>query len=277
MCFRNLNRNGLLFVLIIVSLLAISSSCTSIKELTYLQGIDTAKLSEFNPGQPVIRKGDILSIIVFSDNPEATKIFNQSLISGATASGTSTSDAQGSGSVKGNSPSSPGYEVDRNGNIMFQGLGLLHIEGLTRAQLKDTLDSKLKEFLKNPYYDIRFLNYKFTMLGEVAKTGVVSIPGEKINLLEAIALSGDLTFYGRRDNILVIRDNNGKREIGRINILKPDAMASPYFYMQQNDIVIVEATKKKANANEVVVYRDIALALAFVSTFTVVYSIFYHH
>jgi polysaccharide export outer membrane protein len=232
-----------------------------------------------NPVQPIIRKGDILSIIVFSDNPEATKIFNQAIITGASTSisTSSAADIQSSGNVKGNTPSSSGYEVDQNGNIMFQGLGLLHVEGLTRAQLKDTLDSKLKDFLKNPYYDIRFLNYRFTMLGEVSKPGIVSIPGEKINLLEAIALSGDLTFYGRRDNILVIRENNGKRETGRINILKPDAMASPYYYLQQNDIVIVEATQKKANANEVVVYRDIALALAFVSTFTVVYSIFYHH
>jgi polysaccharide export outer membrane protein len=277
MCFRNLNRNGLFFALIILGSLAVTSSCTSIKELTYLQGIDTAKLSQVNPVQPVIRKGDILTIIVFSDNPEATKIFNQSLISGASASGTTSTDVQTSGGIKGNTPSSPGYEVDQYGNIMFQGLGLLHVEGLTRAQLKDTLDSKLKDFLKNPYYDIRFQNYKFTMLGELNKPGVVSIPGEKINLLEAIALSGDLTFYGRRDNILVIRETNGKRETGRVNILKPEAMASPYYYLQQNDIVIVEATKKKANANEVVVYRDIALALAFVSTFTVVYSIFYHH
>src|SRR6516162_10017317 len=104
MCFRNLNRNGLFFALIILGSLAVNSSCTSIKELTYLQGIDTAKLSEVNPVQPVIRKGDILSIIVFSDNPEATKIYNQSLIAGATASGTSSPDVSGSGTVKGNSP-----------------------------------------------------------------------------------------------------------------------------------------------------------------------------
>ena len=277
MCFPTLNRNGLLFALIIAGTLAISGSCTNIKELTYLQGIDTAKLSQVNAIEPVIRIGDILSIIVFSDNPEATKIFNQALISGATASNAANTNSEAGTSVKATSPAGTGYEVDRNGNIVFQGLGLLHVEGLTKAQLKDTLDSKLKEFLKNPYYDIRFLNYKFTMLGELNKPGIISIPGEKVNLLEAIALAGDMTFYGRRDNILVIRENKGNRDIARLNLLKPDIMASPYFYLQQNDVVIVEATQKKANANEVVLYRDISLALALVSTITVVYSVFYHH
>ena len=121
--------------------------------------------------EPVIRKGDILSIIVYSDNPEATKIYNQSLITtGSVSAGNSSSTGSASG-LSGASPSAPGYQVDANGNIVFQGMGLIHVEGLTKAELKDTLDARLTPLLHHPYYNIRFLNYKFTMLGEVGQPG----------------------------------------------------------------------------------------------------------
>ncbi|HTQ29208.1 MAG TPA: polysaccharide biosynthesis/export family protein [Puia sp.] len=239
-----------------------------------MQGqFDTAKLSQVNAVEPVIRKGDLLSIIVFSDNPEATKIFNQSLISagGSAVSGGGSNSAQGQGS---GSPTAPGYQVDDNGNIVFQKLGLLHVEGLTKEQLKDTLDSRLDSLLVNPYFNIRFLNYKFTILGEVSKPGQISIPGERINLMEAFALAGDLTFYGRRDNVLIIRENNGKREWCRLDVTKPDIMASPFYYLQQNDLIIVEANKKKVSANDVTVLRSITIITAVVSTFAILYSIF---
>lgn len=253
------------------------SSCENTRRLIYMQGsFDTAKLSQVNPVEPIIRKGDIISIIVYSDNPDATKIYNQSLITTVSASSASVATPGVSQSVSGISPSAPGYQVDEDGNIVFQGIGKIHIEGLTKASLKDTLDVRLTPFLKNPYYNIRFLNYKFTMLGEVTKPGLVSIPGERINLLEAIALAGDLTFFGRRDNVLVIRENNNKREFARLDLTKPDIMKSPYFYLQQNDIVIVEPTKKKAAANDVVTIRNITLALSVVTSFAVVYSIFRH-
>jgi polysaccharide export outer membrane protein len=237
-----------------------------------MQGqFDTAQLSQVNAVEPVIRKGDILSIIVYSDNPDATKIYNQSLITTANnSSQVSDKTAQSVGS----SPAGPGYQVDEHGDIVFQGIGLIHVEGLTKAELKDTLDARLKPFLQHPYYNISFLNYKFTMLGEVGHPGVISIPGERINLLEGIALAGDLTFYGRRDNVLVIRETNNKREFARLDLTKPDIMKSPYFYLQQNDIVIVEPNKKRAAASDVVTTRNISLALSFVTTFAVLYSIF---
>ena len=245
------------------------SSCVSSRQLMILEGpFDTAKLSVVKPVEPVIRKGDILSIIVFSDNPEATKIYNQSLI---TTANSSSSASQG---VSGNTPAAAGYQVDENGNIVFQGLGKIYVEGLTKATLKDTLDARLGPFLQHPYYSIRFLNYKFTMLGEVNRPGVISIPGERINILEAIALAGDLTFYARRDSVFVIRENNNKREFARLNLKEPMVMASPYFYIQQNDILIFEPTNKKVAANDVVTARNISLALAIVSTFAVLYSIF---
>jgi polysaccharide export outer membrane protein len=112
------------------------------------------------------------------------------------------------------------------------------------------------------------------MLGEVTRPGVVSIPGEKINLLEAIALAGDLTAFANRDSVFVIRETNNKREFAWLNITKPQIMASPYYYIQQNDIIIIEPTKKKAAANDVVTTRNVTLGLAIISTIAVIYSIF---
>jgi polysaccharide export outer membrane protein len=242
-----------------------------------MQGkFDTARLREVSVKENTIQKGDILSIIVYSDNPEATKIYNQSLITmgggsgGVTGSGSNT----GSQSVAGNSPSAGGYQVDENGNITFQGLGLLHVDSLTRIQLKDTLIEKLKNYLVNPYVNIKFVNYKFTMLGEIARPGIFSIPSDHISLLEALGMAGDMTFYGRRDNILVVREQNGKREFARLDITKPDIMASPYFYLQSNDVVIVEPTRKKVAANDQTTFRNISIAASIISTLALLYSIF---
>ena len=269
-------RNCFFVAVFAFMFLLLGSSCTNIKTLTYLQGqFDTAKLSQIDAKEPIIRKGDLLSIIVFSDNPDATRIYNQSVIIAGSASNSSNSSGESSQSLGASSPTAPGYQVDEHGDIVFQSLGKLHVEGLTKAQLKDTLDIRLKDYLKNPYYNIRFLNYKFTMLGEVGRPGIISIPGERINLLEAFSLAGDLTFFGRRDNILVIRENNGKREFARLDITKPEIMASPYFYIQQNDIVYVEATKKKIGASDQTVYRNVAIVASLVSTFAIIYTIFH--
>jgi len=279
MFFLSPGRSLLIYLGIVLTVLALlTSSCNNTRQLTYLQGqFDTAKLSQVNATEPIIRKGDVLSIIVFSDNPEATRIFNQSLIttmspSSSSGGSTPTSGDQASAS---SSPTAPGYQVDDNGNIVFQKLGMLHVEGLTKEQLKDTLDSRLDTLLENPYYNIRFLNYKLTMVGEVNKPGVISIPGERINLLEALALAGDMTFFGRRENVLVIRENNGKREFARLDLTKPDVMSSPYFYMQQNDLVYVEANKKKIAASDVTLIRNVTVVTALVSTFAILYSIFH--
>jgi polysaccharide biosynthesis/export protein len=266
---------NLLYVPLGLSIIFHLSSCGNAQQLMLIQGkFDTAKLSVINPVEPIIRKGDILSIIVYSDNPEATKIYNQSLInagnSGAIASG---GVSQGIG---GASPSVAGYQVDADGNIIFQGLGKIHVQGLTSAALKDTLDNRLGPFLQHPYFSIRFINYKFTMLGEINRPGIFSIPGERINILEAIALGGDLTFYARRDSVFVIRESNNKREFARLDLRKPEIMASPYYYIQQNDIIIFEPTNKKVSASDVVTTRNISLALAIVSTMALLYSIFRH-
>jgi polysaccharide export outer membrane protein len=266
-------------VLSVLILTVMLTSCGSTRPYVYMQGqFDTAKLSQLKILEPVIQKGDLLSIIIYSDDPEATRIFNQPLIISQSPSASSTSStgaSEGSqGSLSGASPTTAGYLVDENGYIEFQKLNRLHVEGLTRAQLKDTLVLKLSEYLKNVFCTIRFLNYRFTMLGEVNRPSIYSIPNDHVNIWEALAMSGDLTFYARRDNLLIIREKEGKREFARIDLTKPEVMASPYFYLQQNDIVYVEQNKKKAVANDAVTARNISIAATVVSTIAIIYSIF---
>jgi polysaccharide biosynthesis/export protein len=265
----------LLFYSLVVAFLAtVSSSCYNTKKLTYMQGkFDTAKYTQVVTTDPVIQKGDLLSIIVYSDNPEATRIYNQILITGAT-SGASGASAAGVEGLSGSAPTSAGYLVDEAGNIEFQGLGLLHVDGLTRGALKDTLDARLKTFLTNPYYIIRFLNYRFTMLGEVTRPGIYSISGDRLNLFQALGMAGDMTYYGRRDSVLVIRETDGKREFARLDLTKPEILGSPYFYVHPNDIVIFEATKTKVIANDQTTLRNLTIATSVISLFAIIYTIF---
>lgn len=273
----------LIYALALGFLAGLSSSCGTTRPYTYMQGqFDTAKLSQIPVIEPAIQKADLLSIIVYSDNPQATAIYNQQMFgagggsAGAVGSAGSAplTSSPGTGSTTGGASASMGYLVDARGDIVFQGIGLLHVEGLTVSQLTDTLNSRLTPFLTNPYCTIRFLNNRFTMLGEVSKPGIYTMPGDRLNILQAIGLAGELTFYGRRDNVLIIRENNGKREFARLDLTKPEIMGSPYFYLQQNDLVIVEQNKKKAAANDQVATRNITIAATIVSTLAILYSIF---
>jgi polysaccharide export outer membrane protein len=278
---RNLLPGGAIVLLLFSLSLC---SCVNTRQLTYMQGaFDTTQLSQIKIPEATVRQGDLLSIVVYSDNPEATALFNQSVItytSPASASGGgggTGGSGGGTGSNAGatgpSSPTAPGYQVDGNGNIQFQGLGILHVEGLTNSQLKDTLDSRLRNYLKNPYYSIRFLNYRFTMLGEVQHPGIFSIPGEHVSMLEALGLAGDLTLFGRRDNVLIIRENEGKRQWARLDLTKPQIMSSPFFYLQQNDVVYVEATKKKITSTDQTTTRTVTIVATIVSTVAIVISL----
>jgi polysaccharide export outer membrane protein len=259
---------SLFTIAILLGIMAGISSCANVKPLQYMQGsFDTAKLSSYTIPQPVIQQGDLLSIIVYSDNPMATAIYNQSVTS-STTGGTGTS----AGSA--NSPSSAGYLVDEHGNILFQGIGNLHAEGLSKAALADTLTERLKPYLTNAYFNIRFLNFKITLIGDVARPSVYNIPSEKVNILEALGLAGDLNVTARRDNVLIIREQNGKRTWGRIDLTKPDIFNSPFYQLQQNDVVYIDLTKNKAAANDVITIRNISVATAVASTLAIIYSIF---
>ena len=265
-----------LYVAVLVLVSGIFCSCANTRRLTYLQGsFDTAALSQVQYPDPVIQKGDLLSIVVYSDNPQATAFYNQSVITttSGSAGGAAGGTDGGAGGVSGTGAvTAPGYLVDPQGNIVFQSLGLIHVEGLTKATLKDTLTERLKNYLRNPYLSIRFLNNRVTILGEVTKPGQYGIPGDHLNLLQALGLAGDMTVYGRRDNILVIREENGKRTFGRMDITKPEIMESPYFNLQQGDVIVVDQHKTKAASSDLTM-RNVTIAATVVTAIAVLVNL----
>jgi len=245
-------------------LLLYLTACSSSKPAQYLQGaFDTSRISQVNLHEPQVQKGDMLGIVVFSDNPAATAIYNQPII----ASNISIGNMNAA-----NIPSS-GYLVDSDGNIQFQTLGNIYVEGMNRKQLNDTLVGRLKFYLTNPYTSIRFLNYKITVIGDVSKPGTYTIPGERINILEAVGLAGEITIYGRKDDILVIREVNGKRAFGRLDLRDPNVFTSPYYYLQQNDVVVIDQVKNKQTASDQVVLRNVSIGATIVSTIAILISI----
>ena len=133
-----------------------------------------------------------------------------------------------------------GYLVEADGTVKLPYLDKVKTEGLTRLQLEKLLTEKFKDYTKNPVVNVRFLNYRITVMGEVNHPGSIIIPNERLTIVEALGLSGDLTILGKRQNILVVRETNGLRSFGRINLLSKDIFKSPYFYLKTNDVVYVE-------------------------------------
>jgi polysaccharide export outer membrane protein len=248
-----------------------AASCGNIKNLQYLQGnLDTAALKSVNIPEPIIQKGDLLSIVVYSDDPRATASVMRPNSDGGTLNfnaGMSTSAA---------ATPTAGYLVNQQGEIQLFKLGRIKAEGKTKAILADTLASLYTEqgLLKNPFVEVRFLNYKITVIGEVGRPGVYNIPADKVSAFEAIGLAGDITQYGRRDNILVIRETGGTRTFGRINLSSPDAFSSPYFYLQQNDMVIVDVGKNKSAVNNQNTTQTVTIVTSVLTTIAIFISIF---
>ncbi|MBL7826160.1 MAG: polysaccharide biosynthesis/export family protein [Saprospiraceae bacterium] len=140
------------------------------------------------------------------------------------------------------------YRVDETGFITFPGVGQLHVAGWSVTETRDSLSERLKAYLHDPIVSIRLINFKITVLGEVRNPNTFTIDGQRLNVLEALGMAGDLTNYGRRDQILVIRENAGKRSYGNINLKSKDMLDSPFYQLQQNDIVYVAPIKQKTGA-----------------------------
>jgi polysaccharide biosynthesis/export protein len=220
------------FILALV--LFAGSSCGNTKNVTYFPGVKDGNIQSNTPfPESVIQQSDILSITVSSLNPEASEVFN--------------SPNSSPGGAAGGAGSPIGYLVNTEGNIQFPLIGNIKAEGFTKNQLKDNIAKSLvdKKLLLDPIVTIRFVNFRVTVLGEVNHPTVVTIPNEKISLLEAIGLAGDLTIYARRNNIMIIREDKQQKIIKRLNLNSDEIFTSPYYYLQSNDIVYVEPNKAK--------------------------------
>lgn len=216
--------------LMIISLALTLGSCVKHRELiNFNQGpaFPNGPASMITAPPIVIQPDDLLSVQVFVsglDPTQAVAPFNLG----------------GSSENRQNDNAGAGYLVDPNGNINYPGLGTLHLQGLTIGGARDTIAARLKAYLKDPIVSIRFLNFKYTILGEVQSPNTYSVNSERLTILEAVGSAGDLTEYANRTNILVIREQNGQREFGRLNLQDRGIFMSPYFYLRPNDVIYVE-------------------------------------
>lgn len=234
------NNRQVSFRLLCVCLLVVFSSCSK-RNLVYFS--DLPENTDFktpikNYSAPKIQADDILSITVSSLNPESNVLFNNILLPTA-----SYANAQVIASKI-----DEGYLVDKNGSINFPVIGKINLAGLTKEEATEKMTGLIKEHVKNPIVNLRYLNFKVTVIGEVAKPASFTVPTEKVNVLEALGLAGDMTEFGRRENVLIIREKDGVRSTARINLNNKDVLSSPYFYLQQNDVVYVEPNNKVKNA-----------------------------
>ena len=241
-----------LWVTSAVFLLFAVASCRTKKEVVYFQeSADTASKSSiqwknfpkkdssvFQTYDPIIRHNDILNIFVSSINPEAASFFNP--VTGGSAMG----------NIARANPEIIGYLVDVKGEIELPLIGAVKVEGLTVPMIKDTLKKKLEKYLENPSVRVIFENFKVSILGEVKSPGIYSVVNERITLPEAIASAGDLTIFGRRENIMIIREENGKKEFATIDITKRDFFESPYYFLHPNDVVYVEPVGSKIESSD---------------------------
>lgn len=234
-------------------------SCVDTKKLTkdalYFQEVNEEALRQSTVNfKPTIQKGDILYIGVNTANEASSKVFNQQNFYGGIMLGTAPQNTNGIG-----------YLVDESGNINFPYLGTVKVEGLGRNELSEKITLALKSYVQDAVVSVRIMNYKITVLGEVTKPGSMSVPNERITILDALGLAGDLTPFARRDNIKVIREINGKREMGEINLRKGDIFNSPYYYLHQNDVVYVELNNRKMMNVDQGNTRNVSIVLAAVS------------
>jgi polysaccharide export outer membrane protein len=229
------------YAFLIIAIASFSVSCSNTRRAVYFNDQKEAVIPAGIPvPEAVIQNNDLLNITVSSLSPEASTIFN---IANFSYSG-SRSDGQPEMQVS-------GYLVNKEGYIQFPILGSIKAAGLTESQLKTQIESSLteKKLLVNPIVSIRHLNFKVTVLGEVARPMVINVPNEKITLLEALGLAGDITVFGKKDNVMVIREQAGIKTIKRLNLNSSEIFNSSYYYLMSNDVVYVEANKAKISSS----------------------------
>lgn len=250
---KNLYFNIFLFF----TITTILSSCVDQKKYIYFQKSanqsDTVLVAQAYI--PKIQPGDILAIPNSSLSSAASSFFNPFSGAGQAAATDLSAPTNGNGGAPASvqaaqSASNVGYLVDANGMIEFPIIGQIKVGGLTTSEARNVIRKKLELYAKEPTVDVRFLNYKISVMGEVVRPSVYVIANERVTLPEAISMAGDLTPFAKHDNILVIRDNNGTKEFGRVNLNGRDIFTSPYYYLHSGDIVYVEQTKTKAQQND---------------------------
>lgn len=229
-------KNNRYIIGLLVALFLIS--CASKKDVVYFQDIEGVVVNDTLMNfQPTIQVGDLLSINVSAIDGEAAMPFN---LYETPMVGTAASSA---------TPLT--YLVDADGDIQFPVIGELKVKGSTTKELTEKLTTAIGAYIKNPIINIRMTNFSVTVLGQVKAPGTYSVPNERITILEAIGLAGDLEIHGIRKNVMLIREQNGQRQFVNIDLTNKELFNSPYYYLSQNDVLYVEPNKVQVNASAV--------------------------
>lgn len=253
-------KKNLLITITISALLF--TGCISQKKVAYFKEIDATSAEAINQQftaqhEPVLGNGDVLLITVSGLDPLAVAPFNLPLVMYATP---------GSDKIYA-SPTLQTYTIETDGTINFPVVGNLKISGLKKTEAVSLIKEKLLPYLKDPIVKIEFMNFQVTVLGEVNRPGRYTINDEKVSLLDALGMAGDITIYGRRENILITREDKGKLEFQRINLNSDELFKSPYYYLKQNDIVYIEPSSVKTTASQnIPLYLSTLSTIAAIST-----------
>ena len=228
---------------IVFSVIVLLAACRTTEKVPYFQDISTESQSEMaNTAaftEPIIQADDIMSISIFTIDPTTNMVVNQ-------IGSQAINSTNGPSTAIVATPSTSGFLVDKNGEIDLSIVGKIKIAGLTTFQARDLIKEKAAVVYTNPNVQVRFSNFKVTILGEVARPSTYVLPNEKVSVLDALGLAGDLTIFGKRENVILIREKEGKKEFARLNLNSKDIFNSPYFYLKQNDVLYIEPNKGKA-------------------------------
>lgn len=246
-------------------------SCNPYKKITYFKNLGDSS-SIYTQGKDIttakyqpllIQSDDILQVVISTIDPSANEVFN-----------INQEESTASNSDVFNMPKRiNGYLVDKNGNIEVPVLGAFHVAGLTTEQIKNQVLAAASKLLKQPVVNVRLANFTVNVLGEVARPGSYVIDGEKASVLDALGLAGDMTIYGKRENVVLMRTENGtQKKVARFNLNNTDLLSSPYFYLRQDDVIYVEPSKAKAASTDMSATKTYAIAGSVLSVLLIVIS-----
>lgn len=214
-------------------------SCKTPTDVVYFQNSENLEnIPSTNTFTPVFKVDDIVSILISAGDMDAVRPFN--LMQGGSLSSGLTGEGGGSSSSV-----EPTYLIDENGNIDFPVLGSIKLSGLTRIQVKKLIKEKLKVYINDPIVSVRLKNFKITVMGEVDRPGSYTIPNERITIIEALGLAGDMTIKGQRENVMIIRENEGVNTYHHVDLTSKTIFDSPVYYLAQNDVLYIEPNKSR--------------------------------
>jgi polysaccharide biosynthesis/export protein len=249
------------------------SSCSTPANITYFKNVPDTLRQKMEQQQaefstPTIQPDDILTVTIQTFDAGSGAAINQSNAAMPTGAAGPAGGENQTNSVAGVS----GYLVDKNGYVVLPLIGKVLAQGKTTDQIRDDIAKKAATFYVDPVVNVRFSNFKVTVLGEVARPSTYVMPSEKVSLLDAIGMAGDLTIYGKRENVMLIREENGKKEFVRFDLHDSNIFKSPYFYLKQGDVVYVEPNKSKVLSTDATQVRRIAIITSVLTLLVIIAS-----